>query len=62
MYASVIKREQSKLDKKSTKCKKAQQPDSNSEDKMSVNVISTHKKDVLQSSRKKSKDQSNVIA
>ena len=62
MYASVIKREQSKLDKKSTKRKKANQPDSDSEDEMSVNVISTHKKDVLQSSRKKSKDTSNVIA
>ena len=62
MYASVIKREQSKLDKKSNKRKKAIQPDSDSEDEMSVNVISTHKKDVLQSSRKKSKDTSNVIA
>ena len=62
MYASVIKREQSKLDKKSNKRKKAIQPDSDSEDKMSVNVISTHKKDVLQSSCKKSKDTSNVIA
>ena len=62
MYASVIKREQSKLDKKSTKRKKATQPDSDSEDEMSVNVISTHKKDVLQYSCKKSKDTSNVIA
>ena len=53
MYASVIKQEQSKLDKKSTKRKKATQPDSDSEDEMSVNVISTHKKDVLQSSCKK---------
>ena len=36
MYASVIKQEQSKLDKKSNKRKKANQPDSDSEDEMSL--------------------------
>jgi len=62
MYASVIKREQSKLDKKSAKRKKANQPDSDSEDKMSVNVISTNKKSVPKSSCKKNKGTSDVIA
>ena len=50
MYASVIKREQSKLGKKSAKCKKADQPESNSKDKMSVNVISSQKRAVAKTS------------
>ena len=62
MYASVIKREQSKLDKKSTKRKKAKQPDSNSEDKMSVNVISSQKRAVAKTSRKKSNESADIIS
>ena len=62
MYASVIKREQSKLGKKSAKRKKADQPESDSEDKMSVNVISSQKRAVAKTSRKKSNESSDIIS
>jgi hypothetical protein len=56
MYGSVIKREQSKLGKKSAKRKKADQPESDSKDEMSVNIISSQKKAVAKTSQKKSKE------
>ena len=62
MYASVIKREQSKLGKKSAKRKKADQPESDSEDEMSVNVISSQKRAVAKTSRKKSNESSDIIS
>jgi hypothetical protein len=44
MYASLAKQEHSKLEKQSAKHKKANVADSESDDEMSVSIISTQKK------------------
>jgi hypothetical protein len=60
MYASLAKHEHSKLEKKSAKHKKANVADSESDDEMSVSIISTHTK-VNKKSGKKS-DNTGMIA
>jgi hypothetical protein len=60
MYASLAKQEHSKLEKKLAKHKKANVADSESDDEMSVSIISTHTK-VNKKSGKKS-DNTSMIA
>lgn len=62
MYASVIRREQAKLDEeKPPKRKKVIAPESESDDEMSVQIISAPKKKVLKKQRKRSNDNSDVL-
>jgi hypothetical protein len=63
MYASVIRREQTKLeDERPQKRKKIIAPDSESGDKMSVQIISAPKKKVAKKLRKRSSDNTDVIS
>ena len=63
MYASVIRREQAKLeDDKPPKRKKIIAPDSESDNKMSVQIISAPKKKVVKKLRKRSSDNTDVLA
>jgi hypothetical protein len=61
MYASVFKREQSKLGKKSAKRKKVNLPEGESDEKMSGNVIRTLKEPLSKTCRKTSNEESDVI-
>jgi len=63
MYASVIRREQAKLEaEKPPKRNKIIAPESESDDEMSVQIISAPKKKVVKKARKRSSDNSDVIA
>jgi hypothetical protein len=66
MYASVIRREQTKQakleDDKPPKRKKIIAPDSESDDKMSVQIISAPKNKVVKKLRKRSSDNTDVLA
>jgi hypothetical protein len=62
MYASIINREHSMLGKNSAKRKKADQPESDSDDDISVNVITSQKRVVAKTSRKKSNESSDILS
>jgi hypothetical protein len=65
MYASVIKRERAKLDEERAQKRKkiiAPDPESESDDKMLVQIISAPKKKVVKTLSKRSNDKSDDLA
>jgi hypothetical protein len=63
MYSSVIRREQAKLEEeRPQKRKKIIAPESESNNKMSVQVISAPKKKVVKKLRKRTSDNTDVLA
>jgi hypothetical protein len=63
MYASVIKREQAKLeDERPHKRKKVIAPESESDGKMSVKIISAPEKNPVKKLRRRSSDNTDVLA
>jgi hypothetical protein len=62
-FASVIREEQEKLeDERPQKCKKIISLESGSDNKMSVQIINALKKKVIKKLRKRSSDNSNILA